>query len=122
MHPHRDKYFMILELNPFPYIQKPYKAGNKWPWTLRIGDSWGDSRWKIWNGSIQNNYEYEIIGKEKLQTKIGALDCWIIRGTATSEIGVTGLIAYFNETNGFVKLDYINIDNSKLILEIKEIK
>jgi hypothetical protein len=29
MHPHRDKYFMILELNPFPFIQQPFKVGNK---------------------------------------------------------------------------------------------
>ena len=28
---------------------------------------------------------------------------------------------YYNEENGFVKLDYINIDKSKLTIEIKEI-
>ena len=122
MHPHRDKYFMILELNPFPYIQKPFRIGNKWTWTLEIGDYWQDDRWKTWSGSIKNNYEYEIIGKQKLKTKIGEMQCWIVQGTAVSEIGATGLIGYFNEEKGFVKLDYVNIDKSKLIVEIKEIK
>ncbi len=122
MHPHRDKYFMILELNPFPFIQRPFMIGNKWTWTLGIGDHWKDDRWKTWTGSIRNDYEYEIIGKEKLKTKIGAMDCWIVQGTATSSIGSTGLIAYYNEENGFVKLDYINIDKSRLTIEIKEIK
>jgi len=122
MHPHRDKYFMILELNPFPYIQRPFKIGNKWIWSLEIGDYWKDDRWKTWDGSIQNNYEYEIVSEEKLNTAIGTMDCWVVQGTATSEIGATGLIAYFNEKNGFVKLDYINIDKSKLIIEIKEIR
>ena len=112
---------MILELNPFPYIRAPFEIGNKWSWTLKIGDYWKDNRWKTWNGSIENNYDYEIIGKEKLKTKIGEMDCWIIQSTASSEIGVTGLIGYFNEENGFVKLDYKNIDKSKLTIEIKEI-
>ncbi len=122
MHPHRDKYFMILELNPFPFIQQPFKIGNKWTWTLGIGDHWKDGRWKTWTGSIRNNYEYEIIGKEKLKTKIGEMDCWVIESIATSSIGSTGLIGYFNEENGFLKLDYINIDKSRLTIEIKEIR
>lgn len=122
MHPHRDKYFMILELNPFPFIQQPFKIGNKWTWTLGIGDHWKDERWKIWTGSIKNDYIYEITGKEKLKTKVGEIDCWVVQSTATSSIGSTGLIAYYNEENGFVKLDYINIDKSRLTIEIKEIR
>lgn len=122
IHPQRDKYFMILELNPFPYIQQPFRTGNKWTWCLIIGDHWKDNRWKLWEGRIKNNYEYEIIGKENLKTSIGELDCWIVQGIAVSEIGATGLIAYFSEEYGFVKLDYVNIDQSKLVIEIKEIR
>jgi hypothetical protein len=122
MHPHRDKYFRILELNPFPFIQQPFKVGNKWTWTLEIGEFWKDERWKTWTGSITNNYEYEIIGNENLNTRIGEMDCWIVLCTAKSSIGSTGLIGYYNEENGFVKLDYINIDKSRLIIEIKEIR
>jgi len=122
MHPHRDKYFMILELNPFPYIQKPYEAGNRWTWSLGIGDHWADDRWKRWSNSIRNNYEYEIIGEEEIETREGEMMCWVVQGTATSEIGATGLLAYFSERYGFVKLDYVNIDKSRLIIEVKEIR
>lgn len=121
LHPHRDKYFMILELNPFPYIRQPFEVGNKWTWTLTIGDHWKDTRWKIWTGSIENSCEYEIIGKAKLATKIGSLDCWVIKGIAKSSIGSTELIAYYTEGIGFVKLDYTNIDKSKLIIDINRI-
>lgn len=122
IHPHRDKYFMILELNPFPFIQQPFKVGNKWIWNLGIGAHWQDERWKNWTGSIQNNYEYEIVGEEVLNTKVGKMNCWIVQSTASSSIGVTGLIAYYNEDCGFVKLDYINIDKSRLTIELKEIR
>jgi hypothetical protein len=50
------------------------------------------------------------------------MDCWVVQSTATSSIGATGLIGYYNEDNGFVKLDYINIDKSRLTIEIKEIR
>jgi hypothetical protein len=122
MHPFRNKYFEILELNPFPYIQQPYQVGNKWNWCLEIGAYWGDARWKTWNGKITNLYKYEIIRKERLKTKIGDLECWVVKGTANSEIGKTELTAYFNEQNGFVKMDFVNIDNSKLGIEIVKIK
>jgi hypothetical protein len=122
MHPHRNKYFEILELNPFPYIQQPYQVGNKWSWYLEIGDRWGDARWKTWNGSIINIYNYEIVRKECLKTKIGDLDCWVVKGTANSKLVKTELTAYFNEQNGFVKMDFINVDNSKLVIEIVKIR
>lgn len=121
-HPHRDKYFMILELNPFPFVQQPLRIGNKWKWKLKIGEYWGDQRWKKWSGSILNDYDYEITGKEKLETKIGKIDCWIIRAKAVSSLGQTGLLAYFSESCGFMKLDFTNIDDTHLVMEIVEIR
>ena len=58
IHPPRNNFFRILELNPFPYIKAPYKIGTKWKWKLKIGDSWSDKRWKEWKGEIENIYDY----------------------------------------------------------------
>ena len=120
MHPPRDYYFKILELNPFPYIKAPFEIGNKWKWSLKIGDSWADERWKMWQGSIENKYEYEIVDKRKLETELGELSCYIIKSNAKSRIGKTELTAFFHEKYGFVKLNYINIDGTKTNLELIE--
>jgi len=120
IHPPRDQYFEILEINPFPYIKSPYEIGNKWNWNLKIGDGWADKRWKIWEGQIENEYSYEIIDKKKIDTKLGELDCYVIDSKAKSRIGETSLLSYFNLKYGFVKLDYTNIDGSKTILELSE--
>ncbi|MDO1512386.1 hypothetical protein Q2T41_06940 [Maribacter confluentis] len=120
IHPPRDKYFEILELNPFPYIKAPYEIGNKWSWNLIIGDMWADGRWKLWQGQIENKYEYEITDKQTLKTDIGKIECFVIESNAISRIGETKLTAYFNVDYGFVKLDYINIDGSKTNLELAE--
>ena len=120
IHPPRDQYFEILELNPFPYIKAPYEIGNKWNWTLTIGSGWSDKRWKVWEGKIENKYNYEITDKRTMKTDMGNIECYVIKSKAISRIGETELIAYFNTEYGFVKLEYINIDGSKTNLELEE--
>lgn len=117
-HPPRDRFFQILELNPFPFIQAPYEIGNKWTWSPGIGSFWGDERWKTWGGGIENQYQYEITSKRKIDLPIGKLDCFEIQSTAASRIGTTGLTAYFHPDYGFVRLDYTNIDSSRTVLEL----
>lgn len=120
VHPPREHYFSILELNPFPYIKAPYEIGNQWKWKLQIGSQWGDDRWKTWEGNIENNYRYEITDTVKLQTNFGELECLVIKSTAESSLGTTHLTAYFNANYGFVKLNYTNIDGSRTHLELSE--
>ena len=118
IHPPRDRYFKILELNPFPYIEAPYEVGTRWKWNLAIGAQWGDSRWKTWEGNIENSYDYEIVGTETIKTAFGEISCYVIQSHADSSLGKTALTAHFNESYGFVKLDYTNIDGSKTILQL----
>lgn len=118
MHPPRIGMFRILELNPFPYVKFPLKIGKKWDWELNIGDGWGNSKWKEWEGSILNKYEYKITDNVQIESGMGNLDCYVINAEAESRIGKTYLKSYFNEIHGFVRLEYINIDSSKTIFEL----
>ena len=120
LHPPRLWFFRILEINPFPFIQKPYEKGNKWHWSLEIGSQWGDPRWKEWEEeNIENQYTYEISDVNRpIHTPLGELKCCKIDSYSESELGKTYLTAYFNETYGFVRLEYINIDGSTLNIEL----
>ena len=114
--------FNILELNPFPFIQIPYEIGNKWQWTLnKVDDHWGDMRWKEWEGIIDVENNYTITDIRTMDTNVGKLECYEIQATGTSPIGSSALTAYFNMDIGFVKLDYTNIDSSRLVLEISKV-
>ncbi|WP_271783276.1 hypothetical protein [Aquimarina algiphila] len=121
MHPPRDKYFRILELNPFPFIQTPFEVGNKWNWSLKIGSQWGDKRWLTWEGGIENKYVYEITDKKKINTAFGTLECYTIDATATSRLGETKLTSLFNTEYGFITLLYTNIDGSKTTLQLEKV-
>ena len=120
IHPPRLYFFRILELNPFPYILKPYEIGKEWDWNLDIGQQYGNSRWKEWKGNITNHYNYKIIGHTMLKTDLGNLSCFIVESYATSTLGKTYLRSYFNEKYGFVRLIYVNIDGSKIILNLSK--
>lgn len=122
IHPLRYQNFKILELNPFPYIKSPYNIGNKYSWTLKIGDHWADPNWKVWSGVIKNEINYEIVGKTEVETKAGKFEVFVVDSEAESRIGKTRLKSYYNERVGFVKLEYQNIDSSKMVIELKEIR
>lgn len=122
LHPPRSNMFKVLELNPFPFIQAPYEQGNTWEWSLKIGDAWADKRWKNWEGMIENHYQYEITDFRNVKTALGNLECFEVSATAKSRIGQTKLKSYFHRQHGFVKLEYTNIDSSRLVMELVEIK
>ena len=118
MHPPRSRFFAINEANPFPYIKKPYKIGTSWAWKLKFGSHWSQPEWLVWKGAVEATYDYKIAGEDKLETAFGKLDCWIVDCISTSRLGKTTLKAHFSEKYGFVKLDYTNIDGSKLIFDL----
>lgn len=122
LHPPREYLFQILQLNPYPYIKFPLEVGHNWNWRLSIGSAWGDKRWKEWTGIIENSYVYRIVEKKQIQTKIGMLDCFIVESEAISVLGKTKLTSYFNDIFGFVKLDYTNIDGSRLEINIQKVE
>ncbi|MEL7022020.1 MAG: hypothetical protein AAGK47_10445 [Bacteroidota bacterium] len=124
LHPPRSnmtKYFRITEINPFPYVQFPLTIGHSWEWTLGIGDMWSEPEWRAWEGSIINDFLYEITDYRRLETALGELPVYEVTAVATSRIGQTQLVSYFNEQYGFVKLHYTNIDSSQLIFNLEQV-
>ena len=122
LHPPRSEQFAMLELNPYPYVKFPLKIGRTWDWELEIGDDFSSSFWVAWKGAILNKYWYRITDRSTLQTSLGKIDCWVIESGGTSQLGQTSLTAFFNELLGFVKLEYTNIDGTKLVMNLTEIR
>lgn len=121
MTPPRFRIFRMLELNPYPFIQAPYEVGNKWTWEKEIQQRWGDVQWVKWNGNLKNSYSYEITDKKRMDTAFGELECLEIKGTANNEMGTASLTSYFHPTYGFVRLDYTNIQGTRMVLNLKAI-
>ena len=57
-------------------------------------------------------------GTVQLATPLSSLPCYRVQATATSKLSITTLESYFHPTYGFVRLNYRNIDRSRVQLEM----
>lgn len=120
LHPLRQDFFEILALNPYPFVQLPLEVGKRFHFNLPVHENWSNPEWKKWYGTLANNCRYEVVKQRSIELPFGELSPYAIMSNCENELGDTGLVAYFDEGIGFVKLDYRNIDGSWLTLELLE--
>lgn len=119
LHPPRYGAYRILELNPFPHIKLPAVSGNTWEWKVYPPAApYADSAWASWKGILQVHFRYTLGGLQQLATPFGNLPCHRVQASGTSKLGTTALEAYFHPAYGFVRLNYRNIDASRMQLEL----
>ncbi|WP_461641269.1 hypothetical protein [Labilibaculum euxinus] len=106
LHPPRSGFFSALETCPFPYVKYPIEIGKNWQDKMKIGDHWCDEKWGVWKKKLLLLYDYKIKEKTNINTKVGALECYVIESNAKSEIGESKLKSYFSEKYGFIRLEY----------------
>ena len=118
IHPPRYGHYRILELNPFPHIKLPAVSGRTWEWKVYPPEMYADPAWASWKGILQVKFRYTLGGTSQLATPLGNLLCYRVQATGTSKLGITALEAYFHPAYGFVRLNYRNIDASRVQLEM----
>lgn len=118
MHPPRDHMFKILEINPFPYIKHEKSNLTKWKWSLTVGDYWSVEECKTWKGDVKLKYKYKIL-KDKEYINIGDAkhECTIVEAEQRSRLGKSYLKSYYNQEHGFLRLEYTNVDKTKINLD-----
>jgi hypothetical protein len=123
LHPPRTQFFAITEFNSFPFIKTPYVIGKKWKSGLTAGYFASYERFGLkWEGILETKEELEIMDKVELKTPLGPLPCYVVQGISKSSLTETKSLFYFNETYGFVKIVYDLLDNSRLELNLKEVR
>lgn len=116
MHPFRYNQFNFTEVAPFPMVRFPLKKDKTWNKSLNIQNGWGD--WEHTNG----NMSYEVTKKEAITTPYGKInDCWLIKSRSKFPFGSSHFEYWFHEDLGFVKMEYLNYGNQRLIIELSEI-
>ncbi len=122
IHPIRKGFFNSLETAPFPFVIKPLKIGREWTDQMNIGQGWGKEMWGQWEGQLLQTYNYKIVGKEKLITELGEIECFIIESSAKSSVGTTKLKSFFSEQLGFIRLEYELMNDLKVNMWLIETK
>ncbi|MDX9847780.1 MAG: hypothetical protein RBT74_12425 [Tenuifilaceae bacterium] len=123
LHPPRKNEFAILEFSPFPIVNYPLSVGKEWTWSLEIGTQWA-KRAGIKNFDKVYNFvhTYKVTGDTIFLFNGIMINCFVIEANCISPYGKSRLVACFNEVYGFVKLDYLNMDNSRFTFSLERIQ
>ncbi len=117
MHPLRNNQFVSLEVAPFPEIRYPLEVGNFWSSSINMGEGWGD--WE--NETVYSDYKIVESGVA-IETEYGVItDCWLVRAKSDFKEGRSHVDLYFSPELGFVKFEYVNYKNHKIMISLKDI-
>jgi hypothetical protein len=123
MHPPRQFTFKILQFSPFPFIQFDPKVKN-WAWNVEMHAPYLDTRWIPVGFHPKVRYAYVRDNDESISTPFGYLQCSVSTGVGTFLFGdkviTTRLKSYYYPNYGFVKLEFQNINGSKLDINLIE--
>lgn len=122
IHPPRQYTFKILQLNPFPFYVRD-ESVKEWSWNVVIGDKYLDERWLNQKKKFTMRFNYKREKDEILSTSFGQITCKVTTATGTADFGPTMktmLKSYYQDVYGFIRLEYINIDQTKIIFQLIE--
>jgi len=124
IHPPRTDLYRKLELSPFPMVKYPLEVGNKWTWSLLVGNHYSIEGHAEWADTANEEFvsNYRITQKAPLSTKLGVINCFEISSFTESNFEQTELKAHFSTDYGFVRLDYQNIDKGRITFELIQVK
>lgn len=116
IHPIRHNQYLFTEVAAFPEIKLPAVVGKTWSSNISGLGGWGD-----WDDMTINS-SYEITDRVNIMLMAGELQCWEIFARSTFELGESKALFYFNEDYGFVRMEYVNYENQKLIFELEKVE
>ncbi len=123
IHPPRSGLFRVLELNPFPSAVFPLEEGRTWFWSVYAGTQWSDERWATYDEQLFIESTYTVTGDDVIEHEsLGTLDVARIDAIGKSDIGETRLEALYHLDYGFVRLDYTNIDGSRIRFDLVDVR
>ncbi len=125
IHPPRTLTFKILQLNPFPFycLDENVKT---WSWNLGTGGGYLDPRWVKQQDKLTIHYNYKRQPDETIETSLGKLKCKVTFATASTDLKDipinTSLKSYYYPEYGFVRLEYTNVNGTKLVMQLIDAK
>jgi hypothetical protein len=125
IHPPREYAFIITEFCPFPRVEYPLYIGKEWTGSIFIEESMmRRAKWlEDSNSTTSFESEYKVLDTLRLDTPFeDDIFCYRIFAKNTGELGESSLEVYFNPRYGFIKMDYENIDSSRLSFEMVDVK
>jgi len=127
IHPPRKNGLVITEFTPFPYVELPLEIGKTWESSGYIDNTWANAagvQYKNNADQISTYKSYKVTGKEEIDSHFGKIEVFNIFAELESGglTNKTTLKMKYDNERGFIMLDFYNIDGSRIVMELINIK
>lgn len=123
IHPPRIDSLSILEYNPFPLIMFPLRVGKVWSKSLIVSKDWERKDIKFGN---KNTYEikniYKVTNNKIFTSNFGEINAYEINAEGKGNSIKTYAKFIFSPKYGFVRMEYINYDKTKIVIVLENIE
>ena len=110
--PFRENQFAFTQVAPFPSVNLPLELNKQWTSNLLIYETWGD-----WNNQ-QLLSHYLVLGLEEITYQNESIQAWHVTSYVDTDFGTSTHDFWYNETLGFVKMQYKNYQGQLLIFKL----
>ena len=107
---------------PWPYVDFPLEIGKEYKWWKKLDGGWGSDKYVQWDSIVHFDYNYKVKNTTTIKVKESEIDCFLIHAKGESPIGKYRSDFYFNPKVGFVKMDYLLMDESRIVLYLDNFK
>ncbi len=120
LNPPRNSGFALLQFSPYPEIEFPLSVGKTWNSSQTIPIEWAELLKMEFENPVNVYSTFTVKERTTLDTPMGPQQTWVIEGLGENRFRNTRTTLYFNEALGFVKIEFENVDGSRMVLRLQQ--
>jgi len=112
LNPPRNSGFAMLQFSPYPEVEFP----------LTIDKTWNSSQTipvMEFENPVNVYSTFTVVDRVTIESALGPQPVWVIEALGENRFRNTKTTLFFNETLGFVKIEYENVDGSRMVLNLE---
>ncbi len=121
LNPPRNSGFALLQFSPYPEIEFPLSIGKTWNSSQTIPIEWAELVRLEFENPVNVYSTFTVKEQTTLDTPLGMLPVWVIEAVGENRFRDTKTILYFNEAFGFVKMEFDNVDGSRIVMSLERL-
>lgn len=119
LNPPRNSGFAVLQFSPYPEIEFPLAIDKTWNSSQTIPIEWAELVRLDFENPVNVFSTFTVTGRTTIDTPLGPQEVWLIEATGENRFRDTKTTLHFNESLGFVKMEFENVDGSRMVLSLE---
>jgi hypothetical protein len=122
LNPPRNSGFALLQFSPYPEIEFPLSVGKSWNSSQTIPIEWAVLLKMEFENPVNVYSTFTVKARTTIETPLGSQTVWVIEGIGENRFRDTQTTLYFNKEIGFVKMEFENVDGSRIGMSLERVQ